>query len=165
MGGGPQIDHKFIGLICRQLQKGRRDIRAVDDKFGSPTYTHDFSRCLLQLATADASGLFHVTGGGGASRYDVALEVVRLLGFSADARVHPVPSTTFEQQYSARRPANEILESARLAEYGAAATMRPWTVALAAYLDASGWSAGKIRDDRDQRDLYSSSVRPERVDT
>ena len=44
MGGGPKKDKKFIKKIMHQLQEGKKELFIVNDKLGTPTYTHDFAR-------------------------------------------------------------------------------------------------------------------------
>ena len=44
MGGGPNKDKKFIQKIMAQLKNGNKELFIVDDKLGTPTYTHDFAQ-------------------------------------------------------------------------------------------------------------------------
>ena len=44
MGGGPGKDKKFISKILKQIKEGKKELHIVTDKFGTPTYTHDFAR-------------------------------------------------------------------------------------------------------------------------
>ena len=44
MGGGPNKDKKFIQKLMKQLKEGRRELFIVNDKDGTPTYTHDFAK-------------------------------------------------------------------------------------------------------------------------
>ena len=43
MGGGPNKDKKFVNKIVKQIQAGQKELFVVDDKLGTPTYTHDFA--------------------------------------------------------------------------------------------------------------------------
>ena len=43
MGGGLKKDKKFINKIYHQIKEGKKVLNVVDDKFGTPTYTHDFA--------------------------------------------------------------------------------------------------------------------------
>ena len=47
MGGGPTKDKKFINKIFQQIKAGARELRVVDDRFGTPTYTVDFARSIV----------------------------------------------------------------------------------------------------------------------
>ncbi len=49
MVGGGALDKKFVGMIARQLREGRTQLRAVDDKWGSPTYAPDLLRVVKRL--------------------------------------------------------------------------------------------------------------------
>src|SRR5690606_12483547 len=49
VGGGRANDHKFVSKILMQLADGKQTIHAVDDKWGTPTYTHDFAMNLFAL--------------------------------------------------------------------------------------------------------------------
>src|SRR5262249_50501256 len=56
VGGGVRNDHKFVRLIIDQLQAGARIIHAVNDRFGTPTYTHDFAMNLFDLLEYNCFG-------------------------------------------------------------------------------------------------------------
>ena len=43
MGGGPNKDKKFIHKIMSQIKNGQKELFIVNDKLGTPTYTHDFA--------------------------------------------------------------------------------------------------------------------------
>ncbi|MEZ5843963.1 MAG: NAD(P)-dependent oxidoreductase [Hyphomicrobiaceae bacterium] len=134
IGGGQRNDHKFVSLIIDQLRAGAKVIRAVDDKFGTPTYTHDFAMNLFALLELDAFGTYHMACQGNGTRYDVARELVRLSRFS-DVEVVPVSSDFFKERYFAPRPRSEMLVNQRLSELGIN-HMRRWDVALKEYLEA-----------------------------
>jgi dTDP-4-dehydrorhamnose reductase len=93
IGGGPKLDKKFIGKIIKQIDE-KTVLRAVNDKIGSPTYTVDFSRCLLDLIETGYYGIYHCTNKGYGSRFDVAKKIVDFLGRS-DITVEPVSSAYF----------------------------------------------------------------------
>ena len=44
MGSGPKKDKKFINKLMKQLKDGAKELYIVDDKDGTPTYTHDFAK-------------------------------------------------------------------------------------------------------------------------
>ena len=44
MGGGPKKDKKFIQKIMKQIKNGQNELNIVNDKMGTPTYTHDLAR-------------------------------------------------------------------------------------------------------------------------
>ncbi len=59
VGGGRRKDHKFVSRILDQVRNGASVIHAVTDKRGTPTYTPQFSRCLLALFDSKLYGLYH----------------------------------------------------------------------------------------------------------
>jgi len=133
MGGGPTKDKKFVGKIVNQLAKGAKTLRAVDDKFGSPTYAEDFSNCLVDLIRSRRYGLYHCTSRGVASRYEIAKRIVQELGKS-DIEVLPVSSAYFP--LPARRARSEVSRN-RMLELLAMDKTRTWQEALKAYIQAS----------------------------
>jgi dTDP-4-dehydrorhamnose reductase len=148
MGGGPDLDKKFVNKVYRQIIGGANRIHAVTDRLGSPTYTHDFARGLLTVAATDLSGTYNQVCHGDASRYDVAAELVELLGLGDEVEVVPVTSDHFATEYFAERPASEQLANTALAAVGLD-TMRHWRDALADY-------AQVFRQDLDHRRLVGS---------
>ena len=106
-------------------------LRVVNDQIGTPTYTYDLSRLLVDMIETEKYGYYHATNEGGyISWYDFACEIVRLGG--VDATVSPC--TTAEYPTPAKRPAWSALENMALA-----ATVgndaRPWQQALASFFE------------------------------
>jgi dTDP-4-dehydrorhamnose reductase len=132
IGGGPGKDHKFVSKILEQLFVGKKVIHAVDDKLGTPTYTHDFAMNLFRLLATKAYGTYHMVCEGSGSRFDVACELVRICRRD-DVVVHPVGSDFFKNDYFVPRPRSEIMENASLARLGIN-LMRPWRAALRDYV-------------------------------
>jgi len=132
VGGGYRKDHKFVFRILDQLAQGRKTIHAVHDKFGTPTYTHDFAHNLFALLDRRAYGLYHMVCEGSGSRYDVACELVRACGLD-DVKVVPVDSEFFLEEFHAPRPRSEMMRNAALEGIGLN-LMRPWQDALRDYL-------------------------------
>jgi dTDP-4-dehydrorhamnose reductase len=136
MGGGPIKDHKFVGKIMKQLRAGVDEINVVDDKFGSPTYTMDFSEKLKKLLEGEHYGLFNLAGAGSASRCEVAFEILRANELTEQVRVNKVESTYFSGEYFAPRPRSERLTNSALERTGLQTT-RNWKDALYEYIDSS----------------------------
>lgn len=132
MGGGPEVDKKFINKIFRQIAAGARELKVVDDKLGTPTYTVSFARGLRIVAGTDLYGVYNQVCEGECSRYDVALEFVRLLGLEDQVEVTRVPSEYFQDEYFAPRPASEKLVNLKLRSRGFD-HMPHWRDALAEY--------------------------------
>lgn len=133
MGGGPRKDKKFVAKIYKQLVAGSRVLHVVDDKLGTPTYTHDFARGIARLLESDLYGLYNQVCEGSGSRFDVACELVRLLGLERDVRIERVDSSFFATEYFAQRPASEKLLSMKL-RARRLYVMRDWRECLAEYV-------------------------------
>lgn len=134
MGAGPRKDKKFIQKMMRQIKAGSTELLVVNDKLGTPTYTVDFARNVRLLLEQEVWGLYNMVCGGMTGRYEVAEELVRMLGLEDKIRVTPVDSSHFQQEYFAARPASERLLDRKLTLRGMN-TMRDWRVCLREYLD------------------------------
>jgi dTDP-4-dehydrorhamnose reductase len=130
IGGGPKRDKKFISKIIKQINKNKA-IRAVNDKIGSPTYTFDFSKCLVDIIKTNYFGLYHCTNKGFCSRYDVAKKIVDFLDRS-DIIVEPVSSAYFP--LPAKRARSEMSRNYKLELLGLD-TPRNWEDALYEYIN------------------------------
>jgi dTDP-4-dehydrorhamnose reductase len=135
MVGGADRDHKFVAKVIDQLRDGARTIRAVTDKLGTPTYTHDFAQNLLELVGTPFHGLYHMACLGEGSRFDVAREIVAFYE-RGDVEVIPVTSDAFAAEYPAPRPRSEMMRNYML-ELRGMNRMRPWQVALREYLESA----------------------------
>ena len=114
MGGGPAIDKKFINKIYQQIKAGAKTLSVVDDKLGTPTYTKSFASAIYRVAETDLYGVYNQVCGGSCSRYDVAVEFVRLLGLANEIEIEKVGSERFEKEYFAPRPKSEKLDNLKL---------------------------------------------------
>src|ERR1700682_1240905 len=133
MGGGPSKDKKFISKLMGQLADGAKVLNVVDDKLGTPTYTIDFARNLNALIGTDFYGLYNMVCGGETGRYEVALELVSILGIEDTVKVNAVGSDFFSKDYFAPRPQSERLANYKLNLRGLN-QMRDWRVALRDYI-------------------------------
>lgn len=143
MGGGPTKDKKFVGNITRQLRAGQREIFAVNDLRGTPTYTLDFAKTMRRVLDSGNFGLYHMVNGGTANRFDVAREIVEHLQLTSAITLTPVTSEHFSDEFFARRPRSEQLVNAKLDRLGLN-TMRDWRAALKDYLDRYDWDLPAI---------------------
>lgn len=143
MGGGPSRDKKFINKIMKQIRAGSEELFVVDDKAGSPTYTHDFARNLRAMLATDHYGLYHMAGQGECSRLEVARHLLAILGLQETIELTPVGSDHFRQEYFAARPASEQLVNARLNALGVN-LMRDWRESLAEYLHRHDWNLAQV---------------------
>ncbi len=133
MGGGPRKDKKFIQKIMKQIKNGRKELFVVNDKDGTPTYTHDFAKNVKLLLENDKWGLFNMVCGGETNRFGVACELIEILNLEKEVKVHKVTSEYFEKEYFAQRPPSERLINKRLDQLGLN-IMQDWRSALKEYL-------------------------------
>jgi len=134
MGSGPGKDKKFVQKIMNQLKAGKKELFVVNDKDGTPTYTHDFAKNVKLLLQKEYWGLYNMVCGGETSRLEVAREMIELLGLKGKVQVHPVSSDYFNKEYFAERPPCERLINQKL-NIRNVNIMRDWRVALKEYLD------------------------------
>jgi dTDP-4-dehydrorhamnose reductase len=134
MGSGPEKDKKFVQKIMNQLKAGKRELFVVNDKDGTPTYTHDFAKNVKLLLQREYWGLYNMVCGGETSRLEVAREMIDLLGLKEKVQVHPVSSDYFNKEYFAERPPCERLINQKL-NIRNVNIMRDWRVALKEYLN------------------------------
>ncbi len=135
MGAGPKKDKKFVQKIMQQLKAGKKELFVVDDKLGTPTYTHDFARNVKLLFEKEFWGLYNMVCGGETGRFEVAAEMVKLLGLESKVKVTPVSSDYFKKEYYAERPPSERLVNRKLNLRGLN-IMRDWKVSLKEYLES-----------------------------
>lgn len=133
MGGGPLKDKKFIQKIIKQLKDSKKELNIVNDKLGTPTYTHDFAANVKLLIEKEEYGLFNMVCGGLTSRFEVAQEIIYLLGLNNEVTVNQVSSNYFKEEYFADRPNCERLINKRLDDLGFN-VMRDWRMALKEYI-------------------------------
>ena len=110
-------------------------VRVVNDQIGTPTYTFDLSRLLIDMAETEKYGYFHATNaeaepGAYISWYDFAKEIYRQAGMGTKV----ISVTTAEYGLSkARRPFNSRLDKSKLAQSGFA-PLPDWKDALSRFL-------------------------------
>ena len=111
--------------------KTHSEVRVVSDQVGTPTYTYDLSRLLVDMCESDKYGYYHATNEGGyISWYDFCVEIYRQYGL--DTKVIPV--TTAEYGLSkAKRPFNSRLDKSKLVKNGFT-PLPDWKDALKRYL-------------------------------
>jgi dTDP-4-dehydrorhamnose reductase len=119
----------------KQLKEGKRELFVVNDKFGTPTYTHDFARNVELLLSKEYWGLYNMVCGGVTSRLEVVQELVNLLGMSEKVKITEVASDYFKREYFAERPPSERLVNQKLNLRGLN-VMRHWKDGLKEYLAA-----------------------------
>ena len=106
-------------------------VRVVCDQIGTPTYTYDLARLLVDMIETEKYGYYHATNEGGyISWYDFTCEIFRQAGKSTKV----IPVTTEEYgQSKAARPFNSRLDKSKLVENGFT-PLPDWQDALSRYL-------------------------------
>ena len=119
----------FIKTMLR-LGKERGAVGVVSDQMGSPTYTYDLAKLVLDMFQTDKYGVYHVTNDGICSWYEFACEIFKQAGM--DVKVTPL--TTAEYPAKAARPLNSRMSKDKLVNAGF--QMLPsWQDALRRYLE------------------------------
>lgn len=136
MGGGPKKDKKFISKMMNQIKDGKKILHVVDDKDGTPTYTHDFALNVKALIKNEFWGLYNLVSTGQTSRFEVAAELLNILKLQNEIELHPVKSDFFKDEFFAERPSSERLINKKL-ELRELNLMRPWQVSLSEYIKKS----------------------------
>lgn len=103
----------FIKTMLR-LGKERGAVSVVDDQVGSPTYTYDLARLLVDMIQTDKYGRYHATNEGLCSWYEFAKEIFCQAGM--DVPVTPVSSSEFPAK--ATRPSNSRMSKEKLSDNG-----------------------------------------------
>jgi len=111
------------------LGKTRDCVTVIDDQIGSPTYTYDLSRLLVDMVETEKYGLYHATNEGLCSWYEFACEIFRQAGI--DVKVTPVDSNFYQTR--AKRPKNSRMNKDKL-EANGFTRLPAWQDALSRYL-------------------------------
>ncbi|MFR8226146.1 MAG: dTDP-4-dehydrorhamnose reductase [Lachnospirales bacterium] len=119
----------FIKTMLR-LGKERGAVSVVDDQIGSPTYTYDLARLLVDMIQTEEYGRYHATNEGLCSWYEFACEIFRQAGMD-EVTVTPVDSSQFPAK--AKRPKNSRMDRSKLVEKGFT-PLPTWQDALGRYL-------------------------------
>lgn len=120
-------------FIKTMLRVGKKfdTVRVVNDQIGTPTYTYDLARLLVDMCESEKYGYYHATNEGGyISWYDFTKEIYKQAGYTTNV----VPVTTEEYGLSkAKRPHNSRLDKSKLS-YNGFALLPTWQDALSRYL-------------------------------
>jgi dTDP-4-dehydrorhamnose reductase len=118
------------------LGKTRDSLAVVNDQIGTPTYTYDLSRLLVDMIESENYGVYHVTNEGGyISWYDFTCEIMRQASLInpiySKVKVNPVGSDLYPAK--AKRPSNSRLDKEMLVKKGFE-PLPTWQDALSRYL-------------------------------
>lgn len=126
----------FIKTMLR-LGKERGAVSVVDDQIGSPTYTFDLARLLVDMIQTEQYGRYHATNEGLCSWYEFACEIFKEAGIQV--KVSPVSSDMYPAR--AKRPMNSRMDKSKLRDMGFE-PMPSWQDALRRYLEVIGERRG-----------------------
>ena len=121
----------FINTMLK-IAGNHDEVRVVNDQIGTPTYTYDLSRLLVDMIETEKYGYYHATNEGGyISWYDFCLEIYRQAGLN----IKVTPVSTIEYGLSkAKRPFNSRLDKSKLSDNGFE-RLPDWKDALKRYLE------------------------------
>lgn len=120
--------NNFIKTMLR-LGKERGAVSVVNDQIGSPTYTYDLAKLVLDMIQSDKYGTYHATNEGICSWYEFACEIFKQVGMNV--QVTPVSSDEFPTK--AKRPCNSRMNKTELDRNGFD-RLPTWQDALHRYL-------------------------------
>lgn len=120
--------NNFIKTMLK-LGKTKDEISVVNDQIGSPTYTYDLARLLVDMAESNKYGKYHATNEGLCTWYEFACEIFKQANI--EVKVKPVTSDMFPSK--AKRPHNSRMEKIKLDENGFT-RLPDWKDALSRYL-------------------------------
>lgn len=125
------INGKNFIKTMLSVGKTHDSVRVVNDQIGTPTYTYDLARLLVDMNETEKYGYYHATNEGGyISWYDFVKEIYRQAGYTTEV----IPVTTQEYGLSkAARPFNSRLDKSKLVENGFT-PLPSWQDALSRYL-------------------------------
>ena len=122
--------NNFIKTMLR-LSKTHDTLTVINDQIGSPTYTYDLARLLVDMMETDKYGIYHATNEGLCSWYEFAVEIFRQAGVPMN--VIPVTSAEYKAA-KAKRPFNSRMNKDKLEKKGFE-RLPQWQDALARYLE------------------------------
>lgn len=118
----------FVKTMLK-LAETHDKLTVVNDQFGSPTYTYDLARLLVDMIQTDKYGIYHATNEGTCTWYEFACEIFRQAGVKIE--VTPVPASEYPAK--AKRPENSRLDKSKLTENGFE-RLPSWQDALRRYI-------------------------------
>ena len=125
----------FIKTMLR-IGKERGAASVVCDQIGSPTYTYDLARLLVDMIQTDKYGRYHATNEGLCSWYEFACEIFRAAGMD-EVKVTPVTTAEYPAA-KAKRPMNSRISKEKLSDNGFE-RLPDWKDAVARYLKEITW--------------------------
>lgn len=123
------INGKNFVKTMLNLGRTRDKLTVVCDQFGSPTYTYDLAKLLVDMVQTDKYGVYHATNEGFCNWYEFACEIFKQAG----VEVEVAPVTSDQYPTKAKRPFNSRMSKDKLEEMGFE-RLPDWKDALNRYL-------------------------------
>ena len=123
------INGKNFVKTMLNLGKTRDKLTVVCDQFGSPTYTYDLAKLLVDMVQSDKYGVYHATNEGFCNWYEFACEIFKQAG----VQVEVAPVTSDQYPTKAKRPFNSRMSKDKL-EANGFSRLPDWKDALHRYL-------------------------------
>lgn len=123
------INGKNFVRTMLKLAETRASLTVVNDQFGSPTYTYDLSKLLVDMIQTEKYGMYHATNEGICSWYEFACAIFKEAGIAMEVR----PVSSEEYGAKAKRPANSRMSKDKLTEMGFD-RLPTWQDALSRYI-------------------------------
>lgn len=120
--------NNFIKTMLR-LGNEKDELNVVSDQIGSPTYTYDLSRLIVDMIETEKYGIYHATNEGICSWYEFASEIFKQASINIDLK----PIKTFQYPTKAKRPMNSSMSKQSLVDNGFK-LLEPWQDAVKRYL-------------------------------
>lgn len=134
--GGNEKDKNFVGKIIpqiwRAIQNGEQSF-AIGNRIWQPTWTHDLAGNSLDLMAHDKAGIYQMGCEGEASFFELAEEIVSVMGWSDAIKIVPASVEAINATELGRRPGRAVLSCSRLKSEGLF-NQRSWKTTLAEYL-------------------------------
>ena len=119
----------FVKTMLR-LSETKTELSVVNDQIGSPTYTKDLAKLLVDMSLTDKYGIYHATNEGFCSWYDFAKKIFELT--NTTILLNSIPSEEYPQK--AKRPKNSRLSKDKLVQNGFE-KLPNWEYSLKEYLE------------------------------
>lgn len=123
------VNGKNFVKTMLNLAQTHDTLTVVNDQYGSPTYTHDLARLLVDMVQTDKYGIYHATNEGICTWYEFACEIFK----QAHVAVKVLPVSAAEYRAKAKRPENSRMSKEKLTENGFE-RLPSWQDALGRYL-------------------------------
>lgn len=123
--------NNFVHTMIR-LGNEREQLGVVNDQKGSPTYTVDLARFIIDLIKTEKYGIYHATNNGSCSWYEFAQAIFE----ESEIEIKVTPLTTDQYPTAAKRPSYSVLDNLSIRVNGFE-QLRPWRDALKEFLSTN----------------------------